>query len=92
MVAGEAIAAMLANHKFSALENNTYNIVIPVPLHKRRLRKRGFNQPLILAKALSKQMGVPLDFVALARIRDTVPQVGLSGNEREKTSVAHLQS
>src|ERR1051325_1634844 len=45
--------------------------IIPVPLHPRRLRSRGFNQASILAQALSKQLRLPLDEVSLIRISST---------------------
>ena len=42
--------------------------IIPVPLHPQRLRARGFNQASVLAQALSKSLGLPLDEVSLRRV------------------------
>jgi ComF family protein len=42
--------------------------VIPVPLHRKRMRARGFNQAWVLAQALSKRLGLPLDEVSLERV------------------------
>jgi ComF family protein len=42
--------------------------IIPVPLHPKRLRTRGFNQALVLAQGLSKRLQVPLDEVSLLRV------------------------
>ena len=47
---------------------NESTIVMPVPLHPKRLRTRGFNQASVLAQALSKSLQLPLDEVSLLRI------------------------
>jgi ComF family protein len=58
------------------------DMVMPVPLHPKRLRQRGFNQALLLAHCMSVKYGIPLDYDNLARIRPTRPQVELTGKER----------
>ena len=55
--------------------------LIPVPLHKHRIRERGFNQSALLAKALSALSGLEL-WDGRSRVRDTPHQVGLSATER----------
>lgn len=57
-------------------------LVLPVPLHPRRLRQRGYNQSELLAKALGKGLGLPCDPSLLVRTRDTPPQVGLGRDDR----------
>ncbi|MGE4291952.1 MAG: ComF family protein [Desulfovibrio sp.] len=57
-------------------------LVIPVPLHEKRLLWRGFNQSLELASAVAARAGAPLAPAALRRLRDTRPQSTLSGAER----------
>jgi len=47
------------------------DVIIPVPLSPRRLRERGFNQAAIIAKAVSKQLGIPMDEATLIRRVDT---------------------
>ncbi len=59
-----------------------YDALVPVPLHSRRLRERGFNQALELAKPLAAKLGVPLAPLSLARTARTHPQAGLSMAER----------
>jgi len=61
-----------------------FDLVIPVPLHLQRLRERGFNQALLLAKELSRRTGIPYRKHLLEKMEPTVPQVILSGREREK--------
>ncbi|MEN3185078.1 MAG: ComF family protein [Atribacterota bacterium] len=58
--------------------------ILPVPLHPKRLKERGFNQTLLLARNLSVQFGIPLLNGAVIRWKHTVPQVGLSLRERRK--------
>lgn len=59
-------------------------IIIPVPLHKRRLRERRFNQVIEIGKVISKQLGLPIDSKSCIRKRDTLHQVGLSKQQRRK--------
>jgi ComF family protein len=59
-----------------------YDFIMPVPLHPRRLRSRGFNQALCLAAALAGEVRVPLDRFNLRRVRWTASQVGLTVRER----------
>jgi ComF family protein len=59
-------------------------LIVPVPLHPRRLRERGFNQALLFAQILSKTFDVPLARNNLRRIRWTEPQINLSGDDRIK--------
>jgi len=58
------------------------DMAMPVPLHKKRLRQRGFNQALLLAHGVSGRFMVPLNYDNLVRSRFTRPQVELSGRER----------
>ena len=57
-------------------------VLLSVPLHKRRLRERGYNQSALLAKEVSKVTGLPLRENLLVRTRDTPPQISLSLQER----------
>lgn len=57
-------------------------IIVPVPLHRGRLKKRGFNQSLILARRISAALSVPFDYGSLVRALPTRPQVELKPGER----------
>jgi ComF family protein len=59
-------------------------LIVPVPLHKSRLRHRGFNQSLILAKIVAKRLNKKLDYTTLKRTRLTKPQTELKGEERRR--------
>lgn len=58
--------------------------LLPTPLHARRLAERGYNQSALLARVVSRELGLPLVEDALSRVRDTPQQVGLSGGQRRK--------
>ncbi len=61
-----------------------FDLIVPVPIHRKRLVARGFNQALILAEKLAEATGIPLDRSCFGKIRDTPPQVGLRRPERLK--------
>ncbi len=56
--------------------------LMPVPLHPARLRERGFNQSLELARPIARRLGLPLDIHGCQRLRNTPPQAGLSARQR----------
>ena len=58
--------------------------IIPVPLFSRRLRKRGFNQSVELAKPVAHKTGLPLELSLVKRIRPTESQTGLDARQRKK--------
>ena len=63
-------------------------IILPVPLSHQRLRERGFNQALELARPLAKVLALRLDDSSLTRARDTPPQSLLPWRAR-KNNVRH---
>ncbi len=58
--------------------------LVPVPLHRRKERRRGFNQAEYLAARISRQSGIPMEASLVAKIRKTKSQKRLSGQERQK--------
>lgn len=64
--------------------DNHPDILMPVPLHRRRLWQRGYNQSLELAKIVAQHTGIPLDFTTCVRQRYTIPQVSLRGLQRQE--------
>jgi len=75
-----ALAALLAAPAKALL--GQVDMVVPVPLHARRLRLRGFNQSALLALPVARWLGVPLSLHALRRLRDTPSQLELTRRER----------
>ncbi|MDD6197052.1 MAG: ComF family protein [[Clostridium] aminophilum] len=64
------------------------DVLIPVPVHPARLRKRGFNQAEILAARLGKRLEIPVETKLLRRNRKTVPNKNLTPRERLKNLTA----
>ena len=58
------------------------DLLLPVPLHRKRLQSRGFNQALLICEVLSSQWRLPLIRQGLRRSRNTPPQTELSSSER----------
>ena len=58
------------------------DVVVPVPLHRWRLWRRRFNQAMALASVISRTSRVACDPFALARVKSTQPQVGLTKSQR----------
>lgn len=60
---------------------SSIDFLVPVPLNPQRLRLRGYNQASLLAKAVGKELGLPV-IEALERVRDTKSQTGLNKKQR----------
>jgi ComF family protein len=58
--------------------------VVPVPLHPRRRRERGFDQAELLARPLAQAVGIPLRSGLLVRTRHTPPQIRRTPHERRE--------
>jgi ComF family protein len=57
-------------------------VLMPVPLHTSKLKQRGFNQSLELAKVLSKQLHIPIDYHSLQSSHQTTQQKSLNKQQR----------
>lgn len=76
------LALLIARQLADFATNAAADCLIPVPLHLRRLRERGFNQSLLLAEQLSNSWKLPLLRQALRRTRWTTPQIELDAEHR----------
>jgi len=56
--------------------------IVPVPLHRKRRRSRGYNQSTLLARAISERTGIPCSEKILRRVRNTPTNTGLTASER----------
>lgn len=80
------LALFLGDKIYNVYKNTSWpfiDFIIPVPLHKKRFRERGFNQSLLLAKVLSQKTKIPVLDV-LQRIKPTKQQVRLSRKSRRE--------
>lgn len=79
---GRTFAEKMAETCQEQIRRWRINEIIPVPLHRSRLRKRGFNQSEILASELAELCGLPVRTDVLYRIRMTEPQKKLGKEQR----------
>jgi len=80
-----ALAPVLADLLLAQIDGAALpDFIVPMPLHPVRLRERGFNQAIEIARRISKKTGVPLLPALCRRVRDTTSQTGLPWKEREK--------
>ena len=73
----------LAEHLGLIIKSGQPEALIPVPLHSSRKQSRGYNQAELLAKALGKQLGIPVISHIVKRVKKTVPQKKLSQVQRQ---------
>jgi len=58
--------------------------LLPVALHKSRMRQRGFNQSIEISRVLAKDLDIPIEHTAVVRQRSTTAQTGLNAKQRQK--------
>lgn len=78
------LAAPLADMMVTAWQDwhMPIDLVVGVPLHPQREKKRGYNQSDLLAQGFCEQLDLTMDKRALRRVRNTSPQVGLKAKDR----------
>jgi ComF family protein len=81
---GVALGEMMARRIYSGISIRDFSLIIPIPLHPKRLRERGFNQSLILARQIARGQSLPVDYRSLERAIDTAPQTALKKTERSR--------
>ncbi len=77
------LGRQLAGRLREVADPTTFDLVLPVPLHPRKLRERGYNQSLLLAQVLARDLRLPLQRHRLQRQRPTPPQQGLNADQRQ---------
>lgn len=78
-----ALLARLASRAFVRSGLPVPDLVVPVPLHPRRLKERGFNQSLEIGRLVARELGTKCASGALVRSRETPPQASLSFQQRQ---------
>lgn len=80
---GKALGRLMAGFEYDSFNMRDYSLIMPVPLHQKRLRERGFNQSVVLASEVAVRHHINLDFMTLKRMVYTEPQVNLGRKERD---------
>lgn len=85
----QVLGQLLAAHLAQAYQDDELpQCIIPVPLHRSRLRQRGYNQTQEIARPISKALQIPIDYQCCERKKKTAAQAELQGKERA-TNVRH---
>lgn len=77
---GEYLARVVAENPDFLLSD----VLVPVPLHPKRERIRGYNQAALLAHELAHRTGLHLDERSFVRVKETAPQAGLTAHQRRE--------
>lgn len=78
---------LIINHISLLKEGNRFkegDVLVPIPLSIRKLKNRGYNQTEEIAKELSKELKIPVTTGCLVKIKETLPQMELSKEERQE--------
>jgi ComF family protein len=82
--AGKYLSDKLADLMADGLSERNFDMIVPIPLHPLRERRRGFNQSIFISEWLSEKLEMPVNAYALIRIRRTKDQTGLNRQKRKE--------
>jgi ComF family protein len=77
------LGPLLTGAFFDNWDREEFDLIVPVPLHPKRKRQRGYNQSELLSRSLERQIAIPC-CSALIRTRATLPQIGLTDSQRQE--------
>lgn len=78
------LSDIMAKHLHATKAHRQIDLIVPIPLHNARLRARGFNQALEIAKPIARRLNISLDDNLCRRIRNTKSQAALKYSTRHK--------
>jgi len=82
--AAELCGKLMMSYYWESLKDTKIDLIVPVPLHRIRLIRRGYNQAELLAQEISKLAGIPLASKILIRTRSTIKQSLLTPEKRKE--------
>lgn len=77
-----ALGHLIAHHGPTKALLDQCDLLVPVPMHRRRVQRRGYNQAALLARFAARSSSRPVQVTLLRRVRSTRPQTRLSRQER----------
>ncbi|MDQ1329531.1 MAG: hypothetical protein QG641_2822 [Candidatus Poribacteria bacterium] len=83
-IMADPLADLMFNSMTRLLDVQDYDYIMPVPIHKKKMRKRGYNQMELIGRRLSTKTGIPLEVRSLVKSVNTLPQRGLGAEDRQK--------
>lgn len=66
------------------VRRNQIDVIVPIPMYSWKRRQRGYNQAEVFARALGRELELPVDTRVVRRVRNTVPQKELNDRERAR--------
>ena len=75
----------MANQYGYYLREKKVELIVPVPLHRKKMRIRGYNQAALLAEVLGEITGISVDEDILVRVKNTKPLKQLNDKERRRS-------
>lgn len=85
--AAEGLSGLMT--QYLARNPVSVDVLVPVPLHSRRLRGRGYNQSALLAREIGKRLNLPVREDMLIRVKNPRPQVETQSAEERRNNVAN---
>ncbi|OGO17420.1 MAG: hypothetical protein A2Z02_05150 [Chloroflexi bacterium RBG_16_48_7] len=85
----KALSGPIADYLVQYLRENPMSgdALVPVPIHKNRIKQRGYNQSVLIAERLGKMLDLPVITTVLVRNRDSLPQARSTNVEQRKRNV-----
>ncbi len=85
----KALSGLMADYLAEYLKANPVpgDAIMPVPVHKNRIKQRGYNQSALIAGHLGKKLGIPVITTCLVRSRDSLPQARSANVDQRKKNV-----
>ncbi|RKU09204.1 hypothetical protein C6503_21945 [Candidatus Poribacteria bacterium] len=90
-VFAQPLVQLINAHIPSDYDIAEYDFILPIPIHKKRLRERGFNQAALLADGIAKAENIPVLVNTLVRKRHTVAQSSLDRDARQQNIVGAFE-
>lgn len=81
------LSYIMIKHQPQDFDFKEYDYILPIPIHKNRLRERGFNQSTLIAQGISNEIGINICSDALVRSKNTSPQSSLTRDARQTNVV-----
>ena len=85
------LSYMMVNHLPKDCNLKEYDYILPIPIHKKRLRERGFNQSTLIAQGISNEIGIDICTDAIVRSKNTSPQSSLTRDARQTNVVGAFE-
>ena len=86
VILGSLIAGYLTRIGLTKLVDINNTVIIPIPLHRERSRKRGFNQSELIGNEVGRILGIPVKN-ALKRVKDTAPQIEMKSDQAREENI-----